>query len=166
MVNAKKQELIEELKALRIEKGYTYQQIADETELRGCPVSLSTVKLVFSNKRNHNHDYANILKPIADVLSSPAEDDALELKTLQTRLELKDEVIKQYESRLEKKELKHKDRERFLMDLINDLRKDINDLREEIKFKNEQIRHHNEAMDRKDKALKELYDKLLDAKGV
>lgn len=63
MVNTKKQELIEELKVLRIEKGYTYQQIADETELRGCPVSLSTVKLVFSDKHNHNHDYNNVLKP-------------------------------------------------------------------------------------------------------
>ena len=161
MVNAKKQELIEELKALRIEKGYTYQQIADETELRGCPVSLSTVKLVFSDKRNHNHDYVNVLKPIADVLSSPSEDDALEFKTLQTRLELKDEVIKQYEERLEKKELKHKDREQFLMELINDLREELKDYRDEIKFKNEQIRHHNEAMDRKDALIRELYNKII-----
>lgn len=155
MVNAKKQELIEELKVLRVEKGFTYQQIADETELRGCPVSLSTVKLVFSDKHNHNHDYNNVLKPIADVLSSPSEDDTIEIKTLQTRLELKDEIISQLQSRIDAKDKKNKDREQFYMNLIEHLQA-------EISFKNEQIRHHNEAMDRKDATLKELYNKLLE----
>lgn len=155
MVNTKKQELIEELKVLRIEKGFTYQQIADETELRGCPVSLSTVKLVFSDKHNHNHDYNNVLKPIADVLSSPSEDDTIEIKTLQTRLELKDEIISQLQSRIDAKDKKNKDREQFYM-------QQIEFLQAQIKFKDEQIRHHNEAMDRKDAALKELYNKLLE----
>ena len=155
MVNTKKQELIEELKVLRIEKGFTYQQIADETELRGCPVSLSTVKLVFSDKHNHNHDYNNVLKPIADVLSSPSEDDTIEIKTLQTRLELKDEIISQLQSRINAKDKKNKDREQFYM-------QQIEFLQAQIKFKDEQIRHHNEAMDRKDATLKELYNKLLE----
>lgn len=149
MVNAKKQELIEELKALRLEKGYTYQQIADETELSGHPVSLSTVKLVFSDKRNHNHDYVNVLKPIADVLSPPSDDDDLTIKTLQTRLELKDEIISQYQTRLETKDKKCKDREAFYM-------QQIEFLQQQIAFKDEQIRHHNEAMDRKDAYIREL----------
>ena len=155
MVNAKKQELIEELKVLRVEKGYTYQQIADETELRGCPVSLSTVKLVFSEKHNHNHDYNNVLKPIADVLSSPSEDDTIEIKTLQTRLELKDEIISQLQQRIDLKDKKNKDRELFYM-------QQIEFLQSQILFKDEQIKHHNEAMDRKDSVLKQLYDKLLE----
>ena len=149
MVNAKKQELIEELKALRLEKGYTYQQIADETELSGHPVSLSTVKLVFSDKRNHNHDYVNVLKPIADVLSPPSDDDDLTIKTLQTRLELKDEIISQYQTRLKTKDKKYKDREAFYM-------QQIEFLQQQIAFKDEQIRHHNEAMDRKDAYIREL----------
>ncbi len=155
MVNKKKEELIEELKELRIQKEMTYQQIADETERIGCPVSLSTIKLVFSDKRNHNHDYNTILKPIADVLSPPNVDDDLDTKTLQTRLELKEEIIKQYQERLENKEKKHKDRELFYMNLIEHLQA-------EISFKNEQIKHHNEAMDRKDATLKDLYSRLLD----
>jgi transcriptional regulator with XRE-family HTH domain len=155
LVNTKKQELIEELKVLRIEKGFTYQQIADETELRGCPVSLSTVKLVFSDKHNHNHDYNNVLKPIADVLSSPSEDDTIEIKTLQTRLELKDEIISQLQSRIDAKDKKNKDGAQFYM-------QQIEFLQAQIKFKDEQIRHHNEAMDRKDATLKELYNKLLE----
>lgn len=155
MVNAKKLELIEELKELRIQKGMTYQQIADATEELGCPVSLSTIKLVFSDKHNHNHDYNNVLKPIADVLSSPTEDDALDKKALQTRLELKDEIINQLQTRLDTKEQKHKDREQFYMNQIEFLQA-------QISFKDEQIKHHNEAMDRKDATLKELYTKLLE----
>lgn len=68
MLNAKKEELMEELKALRDQTGMTYQQIADATEKIGYPVSLSTVKNVFSDKNKHDHDYTNTLKPIADVL--------------------------------------------------------------------------------------------------
>lgn len=148
MVNAKKQELIEELKALRIEKGYTYQQIADETELMGCPVSLSTVKLVFSDKRSHNHDYNNILRPIADVLSSPSADDTLEIKTLQTRLELKEEIIKQYQLRIENKDKKYKDRESFYMQQIEFLQNQIN-------FKDSEIKRLTENIDRKDATIRD-----------
>ena len=155
MLMTKKQELIEELKALRIQKGITYQEIADKTAENGCSVSLSTIKHVFSDKYTHDHDYNNVLKPIADILSPPSDDDALETKALQTRLELKEEMIKEYQARLEAKEKKHKDREQFYMNLIEHLQT-------EISFKNEQIKHHNEAMDRKDATLKELYNKLLE----
>ena len=106
MVNAKKLELIKELKALRKEKGMTYQEIADKTMENGHPVSLSTIKLVFSDTRSHDHDYNNVLKPISDVLTPPSEDDTLELKVLQTRLELKEEIINQYQNRLDSKEKK------------------------------------------------------------
>lgn len=155
MVNAKKQELIEELKALRIEKGMTYQQIADKTVENGEPVSLSTIKLVFSDKHNHDHDYNNVLKPISDVLTPPSDDDTLELKVLQTRLELKEEMLNQYQERLHNKDKKHKDRETFYMQQIDFLQQQIN-------FKDEQIKHHNEAMDRKDATLRKLYESLLE----
>lgn len=152
MVNAKKLELIEELKALRKEKGITYQQIADETEALGTRVSLSTIKLVFSNKFNHDHDYNNVLKPIADVLSPPASDDQLELKILQTRLELKDEIIAQLQARIATKDRKHKNREEFLMDQLNFYK-------EQIQFKDSQIKRLNNAIDRKDTMIRE---KLID----
>lgn len=148
MVNAKKLELIEELKALRKEKGITYQQIADETEALGTRVSLSTIKLVFSNKFSHDHDYNNVLKPIADVLSPPASDDQLELKILQTRLELKDEIISQLQTRLHNKDKKHKDREDFLMEQLDFYKG-------QIQFKDSQIKRLNEAIDRKDKMIRE-----------
>lgn len=147
MVNAKKLELIEELKALRKEKGITYQQIADETEALGTRVSLSTIKLVFSNKFSHDHDYNNVLKPIADVLSPPATEDQLELKILQTRLELKDEIIIQLQARIATKDRKHKNREEFLMEQLNFYK-------EQIQFKDSQIKRLNDAIDRKDEMIR------------
>lgn len=95
MLNAKKVEFIDELKELRKEKGITYQQIADETEKNGEAVSLSTIKHVFSDKYNHDHDWKSVLRPIANVLMPPSEDDDLETRALQTRLELNKEIIKQ-----------------------------------------------------------------------
>ena len=155
MLKTKKLELIEELKALRIEKGYTYQEIADKTEENAEAVSLSTIKLVFSDKYNHDHDYNKVLKPIANVLMPPSEEDTLELKTLQTRLDLKDEIINQLQTRLDTKEQKHKDREQFYMQQIEFLQAQIN-------FKDEQIKHHNEAMDRKDALIRDLYSKIIE----
>lgn len=147
MVNAKKLELIEELKALRLQKGITYQQIADETAALGTPVSLSTIKLVFSNKFSHDHDYNNVLKPISNVLMTPSDEDDIEAKILQTRLELKDEVIAQLQERVNNKERKHKDREEFLMEQLKFYK-------EQIQFKDSQIRRLNEAIDRKDEMIR------------
>ena len=148
MVNVKKRELIEELKTLRIEKNITYQQIVNKTIENGTPVSLSTVKHVFSDKYNHDHDYENVLKPIAEVLSPPSDDDQLEIKILQTRLELKEEIISQLRERIDRKESKHKKREEFLMDQLQFYR-------EQIQFKDSQIKRLNEAIDRKDAMIRE-----------
>lgn len=155
MLNAKKLELIEEMKALRLEKGITYQQIADETEKNGEGVSLSTIKHVFSDRLNHDHDWRNVLRPIANVLMPPSDEDNLEIKTLQTRLELKDEIIKQLQSRLESKEKKHKDREEFL-------REQISFYKEQIHFKDDQIKRFHENIDRKDAMIRKL---LVDEEG-
>lgn len=143
MVKAKKLELISELKELRKEKGMTYQDIVDATEVMGCRVSMSSVKSVFSDRQTHEHDYQHTLKPIADALMSPSEDDDLEIKVLQTRLEIKDEVVKQLEERIDKKEQRHKDREEFLMEQLQFYK-------EQIQFKDSQIKRLNEAIDRKD----------------
>lgn len=147
MLNAKKVEFIDELKALRKEKGISYQQIADETEANGEAVSLSTIKHVFSDKYNHDHDWKNVLRPIANVLMPPTEDDDLETRALQTRLELNKEIIKQLQDRLEAKEQKHKDREAFLMEQIDFYKA-------QIAFKDGEIKRFQENIDRKDAMLR------------
>lgn len=146
-MNAKKLEFIEELKALRKEKGITYQQIVDETEVNGEPVSLSTIKHVFSDKYSHDHDWKTVLRPIANVLIPPTEDDDLETRALQTRIELNKEIIKQLQERLETKERKHKDREAFLMEQIDFYKT-------QIVFKDNEIKRFQENIDRKDSMLR------------
>lgn len=143
MVNAKKLELIEELKALRNEKGITYQEIADCTENNGEAVSLSTIKMVFSEKYHHDHDYNKVLRPIANVLSPASDDDSLNVRILQTRLELKDEIINQLQERIKRKEARHLEKEELY-------KENLSFYREQIQFKDSQIKRLNEAIDRKD----------------
>ena len=149
MLNAKKTEFIEELKELRDQKGITYQQIADETEKNGEAVSLSTIKHVFSDKYNHDHSWELTLRPIANVLMPPSEDDDLETRALQTRLELNKEIIKQLQSRIDAKEQKHKDRESFLMEQISFYK-------DQIKFKDDEIKRFQDNIDRKDAMLRKF----------
>lgn len=156
MLNAKKVEFIDELKELRKEKGVTYQQIADETEKNGEAVSLSTIKHVFSDKYNHDHDWKSVLRPIANVLMPPSEDDDLETRALQTRLELNKEIIKQLQDRLETKEQKHKDREAFLLEQISFYKDQIVFYQDQMKVKDAEIKRFQENIDRKDSMLRKF----------
>lgn len=62
-------EIIEKLKAVKEERGYSLQDIVDMTEEAGCAVSLTTVKRVFSNSaKEQTFRYSKTIKPIADVL--------------------------------------------------------------------------------------------------
>lgn len=146
MVDTKKRELIEELKQLRQQKEITLQQIADLTEENGEAVSISTIKQVFGNSQ-HNHDYNKVLRPIMNVLMPSSDEDGLEVRILQTRLQLKDEIIDQLQERIEKKEQRHKDREEFLMEQLGFYK-------EQICFKDSQIKRLNEAIDRKDEMIR------------
>lgn len=134
----------------------TYQQIADETETNGEAVSLSTIKHVFSDKYNHDHDWKTVLRPIANVLMPPTEDDDLETRALQTRLELNKEIIKQLQDRLESKEQKHKDRESFFMEQISFYQDQISFYQEQLKVKDDEIKRFQENIDRKDQMLRRL----------
>lgn len=163
MVNEKKRKLIEELRQLREQKGITYQEIADITAENGEPVSLSTVKKVFSEKYAHDHDYNHVLKPIADVLTPPSENDTLEIKILQTRLELKEQKIFELEERLAKKDENYKEREAFYKEQINFFSKQTNSRDEHINNRDNHIKNldnHisrlNDAIERKDALIRQL----------
>lgn len=66
MEREKIKEIVDQLKAVKSEKEYSYQRIADLTEALGTPVSLSTVKRVFTeDARKFRWD---TIKPIATVL--------------------------------------------------------------------------------------------------
>lgn len=149
MINIKKQELIRELKQLKEERGYTFQDIVDITEANGEAISLSTVKKVFSGKCDHNHDYEHTLRPIAEALSPSSEEGGLNEAIFRTRLQIKEEIIKQLKERLEAKELKWKNREEFL-------KEQLAFYKQQIHFKDEQIKLLNERIDRKDGLLRKV----------
>lgn len=151
IVKEKTKNVINELKRMRLEKGFTYQDIAEKTEANGEAVSLSSIKLVFSDNDKHNHDYNKIIKPIANVLLDAKEDDS-DLKSMRAILEYKNELINQLQERLASKDRKHKEREQFLMEQFDFYK-------EQIAFKDSQIKRLNEAIDRKDAFIKKQLSK-------
>ena len=155
MVDKKIQKIIQELKVAREQKNISYQEIVNRTEENGEGVSLSTVKLVFSNKPKHNHSYEHVILPIIRAIT-PEDSDDIDIKLLQTRLDLKDELLGQKDKeiaelkeRLSNKDLRYKEREKFYKDLIESYK-------EEIQFKNDRIRRFEENIDRKDAVIREL----------
>ena len=66
MEQEKIREIIAQLKVVRVEKGYSYQKIADLTEEIGDPISLSTIKRVFTDDA-HGFRWDTI-RPIATVV--------------------------------------------------------------------------------------------------
>lgn len=61
--------IVEKLKSVRQVKGYTYQNIVDMTAEIGKPVSISTVRRVFSeDSDSYDFRYESTIQPIAAVL--------------------------------------------------------------------------------------------------
>lgn len=155
MVDKKILKVIEDLKVAREKKGISYQEIANRTEANGEPVSLSTIKLVFSEKTKHNHNYENVILPIANALA-PDDNDDIDIKLFQARLDLKDAMLKEQnrtiedlKERLSNKDQRYKEREVFYKELIKSNK-------EELQFKNDQIKRFEENIDRKDAMIREL----------
>lgn len=68
-------EIIEQLKAVRKANGMTYQAIVDATAALGKPVSISTVRRVFSADSNAtDFRYDSTLQPIATVVLGIGEE--------------------------------------------------------------------------------------------
>ena len=113
MQKEKVAEIIAQLKVVRVEKGLSYQKIADMTEEINDPVSLSTVKRVFTEE-NHTFRWDTI-KPIATVVlgvgfETPEPDKSVpnqpqiyysEIEALKAIVEAKAEMIASKDRSLE-----------------------------------------------------------------
>lgn len=160
-VKEKSKNIIEQLKKVRVEKGITYQQIADQTENNGEAVSLSTIKQVFSDKDIHTHDYDRIIKPIARVVLGVDGEHNDEVNSYLAISEYKDVIIEKIEGQIailiqQKEELakqaedlkkskeeagkRYKERESFYKEQIAFKDSQIKDLREDIRRKDAFIR--------------------------
>lgn len=155
-VKEKSKNIIEQLKKVRVEKGITYQQIADETEKNNESVSLSTIKLVFSDKDTHTHDYEKIIKPIARVVLGVNKEHGTEVDSYLAISEYKDVIIEKLEEQIKKllqqkesSSRKHKEREEMLL-------QQIDFYKEQIHIKDNQIKRYEENIDRKDAMIRKI----------
>ena len=96
-------EVIQALKKVRAEHGYTYQKIIDMVSENGGTISMNTVRKVFSDgSENMNFRYEDSIQPIADVLlkvSAAPKSDEPEVDALRQLVQLKNAIIE--ENRLE-----------------------------------------------------------------
>ena len=152
-INQQTQKIIKDIKLIRERDGVSYQEIANRTEANGEPVSISTIKNVFSDKVTHNHSYEHVIKPIARALQHDRNNDA-DYELLEARLALKEIVVQQQQDliaelkeRLQRKDTKHKEREDLYIEQISFYR-------DQIRFKDEQIVRYQANIDRKDAALR------------
>lgn len=110
-------EIIEKLKAVKEERGYSLQDIADMTEEAGCAVSLTTIKRVFSNNaKEQTFRYSKTIKPIADVLLDLDVAPGNDVKT--DVLELLSRQIAAMDEERKKREQEYASREEYLKSRI------------------------------------------------
>jgi hypothetical protein len=126
-------ELLEKLKAVREARGISYQKIADLTEAAGNPVSLSTIKRVFSaDAERANFRYETTIQPIVkavlDDKEKPEGANDLEIAitendAMRVIIRAKNELIDNLQMRLDEKTaqiaeanktIKHKNRVELL----------------------------------------------------
>lgn len=152
-INQQTQKIIKDIKVIRERDGVSYQEIANRTEANGEPVSLSTIKNVFSDKVVRNHSYEHVIKPIARALQPDRSNDT-DYELLESRLALKEIVVQQQQDliaelkeRLQRKDTKHKEREDLYIEQISFYR-------DQIRFKDAQIERYQANIDRKDAMLR------------
>lgn len=145
---AKTSEVIQALKRVRAEHGYTYQKILDMVSENGGNISMNTVRKVFSDgSEDMNFRYEDSIQPIADVLlqvSSPAAADEPELDALRQLVQLKNAIIE--ENRLELSRTREREAE---------IRADA---QTKIDYLKERIDYLQQQRDRDDRLLNERRD--------
>lgn len=123
--------IIEHLKVVRVEKGITYQKIVDETEKMGEPVSMTTVKRVFSDASATEFRWESTLKPIATVVLGIGKEEGFdptavksyydEIAALRDIVELKNDMIQDLQNK------------------VSHLVAEVDELREQIHIKDRHI---------------------------
>ena len=145
---AKTQEVIQALKRIRAEHGYTYQKIIDMVSENGGTISMNTVRKVFSDgSENMNFRYEDSIQPIADVLlkiSSPEKSEEPEAEALRQLVQLKNAIIE--ENRVELSRTREREAE---------IRADA---QTKIDYLKERIVYLQQQRDRDDRILNERRD--------
>ena len=102
--------IVEQLKVVRMERGITYQKIVDETEKMGEPVSMGSVRRVFSDSTVAEFRWDTI-RPIARVVLGIDNDEEFnpsecrsyysEVEAMRSIIELKNEMLDDAHKKIE-----------------------------------------------------------------
>lgn len=149
-MNEKNEILLQRLRAVKEASGKSYQDIADGTEEIGTPVSLATVKRVFSKgSKAIDFRYSTTLRPIARVLLGLDEDEVEEpgsvqeaqvnIEALRAVVDLKDAMLTAKREELERLEASETRKISFLRQELEQARLERDQARGELAKRSRQV---------------------------
>lgn len=155
-------DLIIKLKAVRDEKGLSYNDIVALIEKNGDYVSRSSIQRVFADgSEDLSFRYEETIRPIANALldiETIEENDDMDIQAMKVLLQYKNQRIKDLEQQLDKEKLKYhekldKERESF--------QRSIEFLKEQISYKDKRMDLLLDSVEKKDKRLDEMMDHIM-----
>lgn len=155
-------DLIIKLKAVRDEKGLSYNDIVALIEKNGDYVSRSSIQRVFADgSEDLSFRYEETIRPIANALldiETIEENDDMDIQAMKVLLQYKNQHIKDLEQQLDKEKLKYhekldKERERF--------QRSIEFLKEQISYKDKRMDLLLDSVEKKDKRLDEMMNHIM-----
>lgn len=155
-------DLIIKLKAVRDEKGLSYNDIVALIEKNGDYVSRSSIQRVFADgSEDTSFRYEDTIRPIANALldiETIEDTDDMDIQAMKVLLQYKIQRIEELEQQLDKEKIKYhekldKERERF--------QRSIEFLKEQISYKDKRMDLLLDSVEKKDKRLDEMMDHIM-----
>ena len=162
-------DIIQKLKEVREEKGYSYTDILNLMEANGDYLAKSTISRVFADgSEETSFRYEETIRPIANALldiENEEETDDMDIKAMKSLLRYKiqriedlERQIEQLETALDKEKIKHHEK----MDAEREAwGRSIDFLKEQISYKDQRMDLLLNAVQEKDRLHKEMLEKLL-----
>ena len=155
-------EVIQKLKEVRNEKGYSYTDIENLMAKNGDSLSRSTISSVFTDgSEDDNFDYEYTIRPIAKALldiETIEDTDELDVQAMKMLLKLKMEKIQEVEAALNKEKVKHNERVDQIREQYN---KRVDFLMNQIELKDKRIDFLLDANQKKDELNLKMTEQIL-----
>jgi len=160
MTNTK--DLIIKLKAVRDERGLSYNDILSLVEKNGDYVSRSSIQRVFADgSEDTSFRYEDTIRPIANALldiETIEDTDDMDIQAMKVLLQYKIQRIEDLEQRLDKEKIKYHEK---LEKEREQSRRSIEFLKEQISYKDKRMDLLLQSVEKKDKRLDELIEHIM-----
>ena len=160
MTNTK--DLIIKLKAVRDERGLSYNDILSLVEKNGDCVSRSSIQRVFADgSEDTSFRYEDTIRPIANALldiETIEDTDDMDIQAMKVLLQYKIQRIEDLEQQLDKEKIKYHEK---LEKEREQSRRSIEFLKEQISYKDKRMDLLLQSVEKKDKRLDELIEHIM-----